>query len=198
MATREAVVKTLAVFGSLFPRDITPELVTIYHAALEDVTDPELTVAMAKCVKTAKFFPQPAELRDAVGANERSALPDVAGICERIRGLVTHSAGYGESMPSVERVRQVLGDAIADAYGFVGPQRLEGVIFRGSGTGVDIARREFSDHLYAAQKDGQNIALPAPHATPLLNAGAFTLPDAPRGGGFKRLAPAVPQPEPAP
>lgn len=187
MATREAVVKTLAVFGSLFPRDISPELVSIYHAALEDVGDDGLRAAMAQCVRTAKFFPTPAEIRDAVGANNRSALPDVSGICERIRGLCSYHPQAGDTLPSVERVRQVLGDAIADAYGYVGPARLEGVIFRGSGTGVDIARREFADLLAAAQKDGQHIAIPAPNATPLLNAGAVRLPDAPRGGGFRRL-----------
>lgn len=36
------------------------------------------------------------------------------------------------------------------------------------------------------------------HEPPLLNAGSVRLPDAPRGGGFKRLASAVPHPEPAP
>lgn len=187
MATREAVAKTLAVFGALFPRDITPELVSIYHAALSDVSDDALRVAMGKCVQTARFFPQPAEIRDTVGANAKP-LPDVDGIVERLKGMCDYHPQYGTTMPRVERVRAELGDAIADAYGFVGPKRLEAVVFGGEGTGADIAAREFAEHLLDAQQAGAEVRMLQPVGRPMLSAPSVTLYDARPAGGFKRLA----------
>lgn len=187
MATREAVVKTLAVFGALFPRDISPELVSIYHAALSDVSDDDLKLAMGKCVQTARFFPQPAELRDKVGANVK-ALPDMSAIHARLRSLV-FVTGRSEDLPSVEKVRAHCGDAIASAYGLVGPKRLEGFVFDGTGVGTDIAVREFAKAIADAQESGQDIALPPlPQVKQLGNASQSLFVDgAAPERGFQRL-----------
>jgi len=158
MPSPREVAKMLAVFAELFPRPITEQTAKVYEMALSDLTDDQLQYATAKLVRDCTFFPKPVEIREAVGANAKP-LPDVAGIVNRLRGLVTYHNGY-EHMPSVERVREHCGDAIAQAYGFVGPNRMEGVVFDGSGTGVNIAAREFAEQLADAQESGLPVALP--------------------------------------
>jgi hypothetical protein len=158
MPSRREIAKMLAVFAELYPRPITEQTAGVYEMALSDLTDDQIQYATAQLVRTATFFPKPAEIREAVGANVQPA-PDTAGILNRIRGLVTYHNGR-EYMPSVERVSEALGDAIAQAYGYVGPSRMEGVVFGGSGTGVDIAAREFATALAEAQDAGQCVALP--------------------------------------
>jgi hypothetical protein len=166
MPNPREVAKMLAVFAELFPRPITEQTAKVYEMALSDLTDEQLQYATAKLVRDCTFFPKPVEIREAVGANAKP-LPDVRGICDRIRGLVTYHNGY-EHMPSVERVREHCGDAIAQAYGLVGPARMEGVVFGGSGTGADIAAREFAAQLEAAQDAGLSVALPPMQAMKLL------------------------------
>lgn len=166
MATPNAVGKCLALFGSIFPRDISPELTQVWIDAFSDVTDEQLGAVTRTAIKTAKYFPVPAELRDMLGANHR-ALPDVAGIRDRLRHM---AAQNDDRMPSVERVRLVLGPAIASAYSFIGPHRLEGFVFDGYGVGTDIATREFGDALSAEQDHGADLTLPSVADTLRLNA----------------------------
>lgn len=158
MPSRREIAKMLAVFAELYPRPITEQTAGVYEMALSDLTDEQVQIATATLVRTATFFPKPAEIRKAVGANTQPP-PDVAGILNRICGLVTYHNGH-EYMPSVERVREMCGDAIAQAYGYVGPNRMEGVVFGGIGTGVDIATREFAEALAEAQDAGHSVALP--------------------------------------
>lgn len=191
MASKQAIGAAMLGLAANYNRDIAPELVGIWMKALHDVTDEQLDVSVQRIVAESKFFPTVAEVREKAGANAQP-LPDTDGILRRIRGLVTFDARYGESMPSVERVRDALGDAIADAYGFVGPRRLEAVVFGGSSVGVDIAAREFGSALQAAQKSGQVIALPSGAEVKQLSnreQSVFLSDAVPQRTGFKRLAP---------
>lgn len=159
MASDGKVQWALSVLSVLSPeRQMTREQVAAYAMALGDMTDEQLDYAVKRAVRECKFYPKPAELRDFAGVNAKPK-PDVTGIISRIRGLVTFFNG-AEHMPSVELVRDQLGDAIANAYGFVGPRRLESVVFDGVGVGADIAAREFASALEGAQEAGQSVALP--------------------------------------
>lgn len=187
MASTEAVVRCLSVLKHL-PSDtpLTEESVAFYAIGLRGLSDDQLDRATERAVSSCTFRPMPKDLLALVA--EPKPLPDVRGILERLRGMCDYHPNYGTTLPSVQRVRNELGDAIADAYGFIGPKRLEAIVFDGEGVGADIAMREFADHLYAAQKDGADITLLPSVARPMLAAPSLTLYDnAPRGGGFKRL-----------
>lgn len=167
MASDGKVQWALSVLSVLSPeRQMTREQVAAYAMALGDMTDEQLDYAVKRAVRECRFYPKPAELRDFAGVNAKPK-PDVSGALDRIRALVTYY--NGEQMPSVERVRDALGDVIANAYGYVGPQRLEAVVLGGSGVGVDIAAREFATALSDAQASGQDIALPPLTAMPQLS-----------------------------
>ncbi len=158
MASEAKVQWALSVLSVLSPeRQMTREQVAAYAMALGDMTDEQLDYAVKRAVRECRFYPKPAELRDFAGVNVKPK-PDVSGTLDRIRALVTYHRG--DQMPSVERVRESLGDAIANAYGYVGPQRLESVVLGGSGVGADIAGREFATALADAQESGQDVSLP--------------------------------------
>lgn len=190
MASTEAVARCLSIIKHL-PSDgpLTAESVTFYALGCRELTDAELEAATARAVSSCTFRPQPAELVKLSGY--KPALPDVNGIVARLRGMCDYHPNYGTSLPSVERVRAELGDAIADAYGYIGPKRLESVVFGGEGVGADIAAREFGEHLLDAQKVGANVSLPAPVARPMLAAPSITLYGERPDSGFKKLGSAT-------
>jgi hypothetical protein len=180
MATHEALAKAMAVLGATLPtREVTPEMVTGYDLALEDMTDAQLSVAVKRAVAECRFFPAPAELRDFAGMPKASdePTPDVEGLLKNIWGHADYDPQYGTNPPRVEKVRDVFGDAVAEAYGYVGPGRL----FSSNETTWTIARRDFAEALRSAMLAHGERSLPA------LNAGARTLlapptPALPRGG----------------
>ena len=155
MASKQTIAKCVAILGTAFPKDIPVGLLDVWTLALADVADADLERATLTAIQTSEFFPSIKAIRDAAGVNAKS-LPGTAGILTRLRGMM----GFHEEMPSVERVREELGDAIANAYGFVGPKRLEAVVLDGEGVGADIASREFATALRNAQESGQSVTLP--------------------------------------
>lgn len=166
MASRVAVAKAMAVLGATFPRDVTKELVAIYAGALQDVDDAALERAVGQAVATLRYFPVPAELRDLAGAN-RVAI-DVEPVLARIVAMGSYLPTSGTTYPSVQRVREVLGDGVAEAYSLAGGAR----VFSGNETTRDIARREFAEALRdAVRVYGKAVlaaveqakALPAPN-----------------------------------
>lgn len=158
MASKQAIATALKGLAANYGTALDPDLPDIWLLGLQDVEDAALMQAMGKVVATDEFFPKLARVRNLLGMNVQP-LPDVNGIVERLRGMCDYHPNYGTTLPSVERVRAELGDAIADAYGFIGPKRLEAVVFSGEGVGADIAAREFGEHLQAAQKVGANVTL---------------------------------------
>ncbi len=171
MASRVVVAKAMAILGATFPRDVTPELVSIYAGALQDLDDAALERAVAKAVATCRFFPVPAELRELAGANRPVAV-DPQPYLERIRGMAGYLPTVGETYPAVEDVRQQLGAGIAEAYALAGARRL----FVGNETGRDIALREFTKALEDVARDvgPEAIALP-----PVVVHKALPAPEAP-------------------
>lgn len=167
MATKAAIANAIKMLAVNFRHSPDPQLPDLWLAAFADLTDEQMQKATVAIVSTDDFFPTVKRVRDVLGLNHKPK-PDVAGTFARLRALTTYHPNTGDTMPSVERVREELGDAIADAYGFVGPKRLEAAVFDGTGTGADIAAREFAEQLEAAQDAGLSVALPPMHAMKLL------------------------------
>lgn len=149
MASSACVTKCLAILSEAKPdREITPNTVAVYAMALDDVEDRDLERAVARCLKTCRFFPTPAELRDAIGANE-APFVDAEPILDRIRGMSSYLPTCGEIYPRVEAVRTALGEAIGQAYGMAGGGSR---LFSSNDTTRSIAHREFAEELAAAAK----------------------------------------------
>lgn len=184
MASREAVGKALALFGATFPRDITPELVAVWLEVFGDVDDETLGRATRKALATCRYFPVPAEVRELCGAN-RPAFLDTEKIVGQIRGLSDYHPSRGTTPPSVEQVRATFGEAIGQAYGFVGGGRR---LLSGNDTTASIALREFEKELASAVEvlgipPAPMLALPRADTS-----GPVLFDDQPRiGGGFRRL-----------
>lgn len=163
MASKLAVAKAMAVLGATFPRDVTPELVAIYAAAVQDLADQDLDRAVQRAVATCRFFPVPAELREFAGAN-RPPVVEVDAILDQIRGMCGYLPATGTIPPRIDEVRQRLGDAIARAYAACGGGTR---LLLGNETTAAIALREFTQELQAeVRATGPAALLPAPHAAP--------------------------------
>ena len=63
LSNSSVVRKWVVVFGELFAREITPELVKVWCRLLADVDAEALNRACERAAKTCKFFPSPAEIR---------------------------------------------------------------------------------------------------------------------------------------
>jgi hypothetical protein len=160
MASREAVAKTVAVLAAtLGNREVTPAMIEGYAFALEDVEDGRLATAMRRALTDCKFFPTPSELRDFAGMPKAAdePTPDVEGLLKNIWGHADYDPQYGTTPPRVEVVRAVFGDAVAEAYGYVGPGRL----FSSNETTWTIARRDFAESLRSAMLAHGERTLPA-------------------------------------
>lgn len=159
MATPDAIAGALALLAEARPdRAITAQTVQVYAVALEDIDDAALGRAVKRALRECKFFPVPAELREFAGVAKPRPVPapDVAELVRQIWGHAEDSPGYGQRPPRVELVRQVFGDSVAEAYGYVGPERL----FSSNQTTWEIARRDFAEELRASMSARAERALP--------------------------------------
>jgi hypothetical protein len=183
MATKQAIATAIKGLSANYGTAPDPALPDIWMLGLQDVDDADLLRAVGKIVATSEFFPKVATIRNLLHRN-RVEKPDVDGIISRIWSFASYHPVYGTHPPSVGKVRDELGDVIADAYALVTPDRL----FANSEIGRDIARREFADDLTTAAAQGHAVSLPAPTPVPALPSGPVLYDQAPeRGGGFKRL-----------
>lgn len=158
MASVEAVASGLAVLHEAHPtREVTKQTAQVWHRLFLDTDDAAFVRACEAlaCEAGRQFFPTPGELI----AKLRGPRPaiDVDGIVKRIESLGYHNPHAGWVWPRAERVRDVLGGGIAEAYGAVG-QRLGA----DEGTGRDIALRDFAEHLSAVVDREGPAALSAP------------------------------------
>lgn len=168
MATRTAVTTALRLLARIFVADITPERVQIYEAALEDVSDEALERATVRLIRTrtGQFFPVPADIRQAAGANG-GGLVDGTAALHRIAALsVYNPRGYRH--PAPRTVAERIGQAEARAYGAIGPERL----FSEHEVTRDIALRDFQLALERAVADGAPLGglLPPERPVPFLTA----------------------------
>jgi len=147
MASRKAVMASLVILGRAFAGKVDGDKAEVYAGALEDVTDAELAKVTVALVKTheGEFIPSPATIRRAVLGDERPKL-DVDRIIREIDRMGGHSPAGGWCNASVAHVRELAGNAIADAYAEVGGSRL----FADDARTRDIAAAEFRRALASA------------------------------------------------
>ena len=140
MASKRYVAACLTYLSRTFAGKVDPEKAQAYSLALEDVTDAEIEDATKRLLSThtGEFVPTPAVIRAAVPRLRAPSL-NVARIERAIGSLGSHNPYSGWADPSVEVVRERLGDAIASAYATVGA----GCLFADDAKTRDIARRDF-------------------------------------------------------
>ncbi|CAN5406423.1 hypothetical protein BH09GEM1_BH09GEM1_45230 [soil metagenome] len=147
MASDVAVGAALALFHELYPsREIGPNTLDAWAVVLAVLTDDELGSAALKVAQEPgrKFFPTPGE----VMGYRSTAILDSGKVLGRISALGQYNP-HGWLYPSVERVREVLGDIVADAYAAAGAERC----FADDGSVTQhIARRTFAGELAATQR----------------------------------------------
>ena len=188
MASKRAIAAALAMLAEARPREITTRTIAVYFAALEDLSDEQLEHATARAVRELKFFPAPAELRDFAGANV-TPFVDADVQLARLEALGSYHPASGWRAPSVDHVRQVLGDAMAEAYSLGGAARL----FAGNETTRDIARREFAQELRLLVKERGLAAVVAPLALPAPSEAVVLYTERTRSSGPRSIA-AIPSP----
>ena len=178
MATARGVEAALKLLATNFAGEVTVEKVKVWGAALGDVTDEQLGAAIPHIIKThtGDFIPPVGVIREACGANDHAAI-DTANVIRSIErlGAPQFVDGFSEQtgwvMPRVERVREALGDAVANAYGAVGGGAR---LFCDDETGRTIAERDFMLALRSETAAEERRALPSERKPQRIAAGEWT------------------------
>lgn len=179
MATADIIGRGIIALHEAFPsRDVGERTVELWSRLFRNVSDEEFTRGVEALLlePDRKFFPAPGEVLRAC----RGPLPpiDVEAIRRQIAWLGTGSVHVGHIWPRVERVREVLGNGVAEAYGAIGGTRLGA----NEGTTLEIALRDFGAELQAiAHRDGPKALLPPEPGTLLANPDASPVNKAVKG-----------------
>lgn len=152
MASRVAVGRAMATLARAFAGVVDDAKIDVYSAAWDDLTDEQLLAAMTVVCRQweGAFIPPPAVIRRAVAPAESAV--DGGKFVRQISKLGTYNANVGWIYPSVERVRDELGESVAYAYSAAGRERL----FADDDTTRSIAQREFDQALLEAAAKGAN------------------------------------------
>lgn len=165
MASKAALIKTIAVLASAFPRDVTEPMIDAYRIALLDLDDKHLETAVGRALRECKFFPSPAEIRERAGANTFLAI-DIERLLAAISALGSYNASVGWILPDAETVQRKFGHAVATAFVLAGQSRC----YSENDTSRDIAKRAFVTELAGHERDvAATFLIGAPaDAAPLL------------------------------
>ena len=171
MASDRAITGVLAFLHDLFPtRDVGPGLLDAWARIFGDAkySDRWIESAAQQVAEEPgrEFFPTPGAL---LVYFPRPAAVSAVELLRRITALGHEGPHFEWVLPSVERVRECLGDGIAAAYGAVGPHRLNS----DNPTTREIAERDFAEAVdgvpEAVRADG--LALASGGTVPALSAG---------------------------
>ena len=69
----DTLAAAMVIFAKVYRESIDPQLTDIYMAALGDLTVKDFKAAVDRLVKTQRFFPKPADIRQAVDELQRAA-----------------------------------------------------------------------------------------------------------------------------
>ena len=141
MASKRGVAATLGLLSRAFAGVVDEAKIDLYYGAWSDLTDEQLLKAVTVVVRTwtGAFIPPPAILREAIAPAPVAV--DSETILRKISRLGSYNPNTGWNYPSVEKVRDELGESIAYAYVAGGRQRL----FSDNDVTRDIALREFEE-----------------------------------------------------
>jgi hypothetical protein len=140
MASAEAIGTVLALLHEYYPnRPLSPNTLAAWRLAFVDIPDADLSAAVMLVAKQPgrTFFPTPGEIFAVL--TEKIAPPPTEELLRSIQQLGFYTPQHGWINPRVDAVRECFGDAIASAYGYVGPGRL----YSDNDTTREIARRDF-------------------------------------------------------
>ena len=98
---RESSAKLLTLARKSFPSSkADAETITLYLAALDDLTYAQIKAGVLKCMNTAKFFPTIAEIREAaesmVEHANHTGKPDAGEAWGEVMRFVTESSPYDQ------------------------------------------------------------------------------------------------------
>lgn len=164
MASDRGISGVLAFLHELFPtREIGPATLDAWALVFADWDDDELQRCAVLAAKTPgrTFFPTPGEI---AAFAPKPPAPDVDALLLKIHDLGEYSPRVGWCYPSLQSIREQLGEAVGDAYAEAGAGRCFADADRnGQSTTRDIARREFAAALIAHQaKTPRRLAAPGP------------------------------------
>lgn len=152
MASKATIAGILAFLHELFPtREFSDRTLDAWCLVFDDEwTDAEFT----RCAKAAakepgrQFFPAPGD----ISAHRKIPIVDADAVLRSIAKLGSHNPRQGWIYPNADRIREQLGDAIADAYlGAGGSLLFAQEDASGATITADIARRTFTESLTTAQ-----------------------------------------------
>lgn len=161
MATERAVGIALATLLETFPtREITAQTVTVWTKVLADTNDDQLGRAILRLCRDSerRFFPTTGELFAEIQTEIPKPVVDFEQIQHRISALGSYNPNIGWAYPSVEKVKESLGEAVGAAYGACGGRRL----FADDEIGRSIAEREFRQELEVQAAGGKLATIAAP------------------------------------
>lgn len=169
MTTKQGIGLMLYYLHELYPSrpPITEATGDAWLTTFADADDAVMLAAAKQCGREPerKFFPTPGEIFAYFPKDET---PDISAheVLRQIELLGAYDNGW--HWPRIERVRDVLGSAVAEAYGDVGSPRLNSE----SPTTREIAERDFAVALKGARADERRRGtLPGPRPVPLLEPG---------------------------
>ena len=94
MATTEAVTVAMKIFSETYLKEISKETARAYDAALSELTDKELSGAIAACMRQCKYFPSPAEIIEFAGKQQQTPTASIGAIFDRLIGIARKSGRY--------------------------------------------------------------------------------------------------------
>lgn len=150
MASERAVATGLAMMHECFPtREITPATAKAFGLLFEDTPDTDfLKACKVLCRENGRtFFPSPGEIFAVLAPAPASY--DIDSLCATIHDLGSYDPIRGWCYPSIQTLREKLGDAVADAYALAGgsAQVFANADSDGRSVGRDIARRTLAKEL---------------------------------------------------
>jgi hypothetical protein len=177
MASDKAIATALGMLAEAFPtREITKRTATVWKAILSDITDEQLQRAVVKLCRDPerKFFPSSGEVFAAIAAESQPI--DVTTVMHRIEKLGYYDPRRGWVYPTIDMIREKLGDAIANAYSVSGGDKVYAPEANdGTAVARDIALRNFANELDRIRRESPaQLMLPAPAPLPALEREAPT------------------------
>jgi len=173
--TEERFAKGMKALGIAFGREVSDDVSKLYFGLLKGLTDAQWNRAVTHALTHERFFPPPAVLIEAAGANasQEPILAEAGRALDAVIECRTYSAEAG-ALWSQREIRERLGDAAADAFVAVGGGgRLRWITEEGR----PFLVRDFTAAYLEARKAGRRALPPAPPPRPALPAAADEAPD---------------------
>jgi hypothetical protein len=164
--TEDRFAKGMKALGVAFGRETGDDVSKLYFGLLKRLTDEQWNRAVTHALTHERFFPPPAVIIEAAGANgaQEPMLAEAGRALDAVIECRTYSPECG-AIWSLRDIRERLGDAAADAFVAVGGgSRLQWITEEGR----PFLVRDFTAAYLEARKMGRRALPPAPSPRPAL------------------------------